>query len=53
MRKARRYLVSFIDKQGNRNNISLSGAELETIYQTAAINKVMLSDQIQIYLRGK
>jgi hypothetical protein len=53
MKKARRYLVSFIDKNGNKMKITLSGAELETIYQTAAINQVKLSEQIQIYLGGK
>jgi plasmid rolling circle replication initiator protein Rep len=53
MKKARRYLVSFIDKNGNKIKITLSGAELETIYQTAAINQVKLSEQIQIYLGGK
>lgn len=47
------YAVSFIDKRGNTVQIKLTGTELETIYQTASINQIKLSDQIQIYLGYK
>lgn len=53
MRKDKKYLVSFVDKNGKQTAVRLLGHELETIYQTAAINQVKLSDQIQIYLGSK
>jgi len=49
----KQYAVSFIDKRGNSVQVKLTGTELETIYQTASINQVKLSDQIQIYLGYK